>query len=280
MNTGTCLCTSVTWKVTAPPEKTYHCHCQMCRKAHGAAFGTYFFVPWHRFFWTSRLGSLRDYSSSRALTRTFCGTCGSLVPNTDSDGTFYFVPAGSHDSGAGADCHIFVASKAPWFEITDDLTCHDGFPPEENQPSFHRDPLPPPPEDVVRGSCLCGTVKFEVTEKFSQIHHCHCTRCRRARAAAFTTNGFTSDKGVTILQGQEHMQQYKLPDAKYFTHVFCDICSSGLPRIDPERQLAVTPLGALDDDPMATADDHIFVADKAPWFSITDTLPAFQQYPE
>ncbi len=279
MNHGTCLCTRVTWALTGPPEKTYHCHCQMCRKAHGAAFGTYAFVPRDRFAWTGSLDSVREYVSSRALTRKFCSTCGSLVPSLDSGGTRYFVPAGSHDSGAEVDCHIFVASKAPWFEITDDLACHDRFPPEENQPSFDRDPLPETREDIVRGSCLCGTVKFEVTEKFRKIHHCHCTRCRRARAAAFTTNGFTSDKGVTLLQGQAHMKQYKLPDAKYFTHVFCGVCSSGLPRIDRQRQLAAIPLGALDDDPAARADDHIFVADKAAWYPITDTLPRFQQYP-
>ena len=132
---------------------------------------------------------------------------------------------------------------------------------------------------IVRGSCLCGKVEFEVMEPFRVIYNCHCSRCRHARAAAHTTNGFTSNKGIRITLGEGHMKRYKLPTARFFTHVFCDVCGSGLPRIDHERQLAVVPLGALDDDPGMRPSDNIYVADKAGWYAITDNLPAHNEGP-
>ena len=122
--------------------------------------------------------------------------------------------------------------------------------------------------------------KFEITEPFKFVHNCHCSRCRRARSAAFTTNGFTSADGVTFISGEEKIKLYKVPDAKFFTHAFCETCGSGMPRKDSERGIVVIPFGALDDDPGTGADDHIFIDSKAVWYEIADDLPQFKQYPK
>ena len=53
-----------------------------------------------------------------------------------------------------------------------------------------------------------------------------------------------------------------------------------IPRLDPERKIAVVPLGALDDDPGVRPVDNIFVAYKAGWHDITDALPAFAEWPQ
>ena len=140
-------------------------------------------------------------------------------------------------------------------------------------------PLEPPPEGVIRGSCLCGTVKFHVTEPFKIVQNCHCTRCRRGRAAAHATNGFTSFDGVTFTQGEDHLTFYKVPDAKYFTQVFCKTCGSKMPRHDEGRNIVVVPFGALDDDPGVKPERHIYTDDKAGWHDITDDLPAYGQEP-
>ena len=41
---GSCLCGAVTWEVSGEPNTAYHCHCKICRKVHGAAFATYWFM--------------------------------------------------------------------------------------------------------------------------------------------------------------------------------------------------------------------------------------------
>ena len=111
------------------------------------------------------------------------------------------------------------------------------------------------------------------------VHNCHCSRCRKARAAAHTTNGFTAMDDVRYTRGEDTLRTYRLPEARYFSQVFCPTCGSGMPRRDPERGIAVIPFGSLDDDPGRGADDHIFVASKAPWHEITDDLPRFDETP-
>lgn len=59
----------------------------------------------------------------------------------------------------------------------------------------------------------------------------------------------------------------------------CELCGSKMPRLDPGRGVAVIPLGCLDDDPKIAPVDHIFVADKADWYDITDELPQFEGVP-
>ena len=280
MSKGSCLCGSVTWEFTGDPEGTYHCHCAMCRKAHGAAFGTYYFVDGAHFKWTGSRETIVDYQSSDSLVRAFCGACGSVVPNKETEGSSVFIPAGCHDQGPSPECHIFVSYKAPWLEITDTLPQHGLYPPQVDLAEVAERPLPEAAEGVVRGSCLCGGIDFEVIEPFKKFYNCHCQRCRRARAAAFTTNGFTSDQGVKYLKGEKHLASYKVPNAKYFTQVFCDICGSGMPRIDNERHLTVVPLGSLDDDPGQTAKDHIYTASKAEWYSLAGAESTFDEMPK
>ena len=279
MSKGKCLCGTITWQIKGPPESAYHCHCKMCRKAHGAAFGTYYSISANNFSWIDGEDKVSEYASSQLLSRPFCGTCGSVVPGLDKGSDTYFVPAGSHVDGPAVEEHIFVGWKAPWYEITDSLKTHEEFPDGDNMPVIAEKSLPPGEEGVCRGSCLCGEVEFEITEQFKFVHNCHCSRCRQARAAAFTTNGFTSAEGVRFTKGESHVVTYKVPDARFFTHSFCDNCGSGLPRIDDGRKIAVIPLGALDDDAPGKPIDHIFVKDKADWFEITDDLPVFDGMP-
>jgi hypothetical protein len=125
----------------------------------------------------------------------------------------------------------------------------------------------------VRGSCLCGGVAFELTEAPALARFCHCSRCRKARAAAHASNLVGAADGLSWLRGTELLRSYKVPEARFFTQVFCRVCGGKLPRVDPERGIAVLPLGSLDDDPGRGPEHHIFVASKAPWFEITDDLP-------
>jgi hypothetical protein len=52
-----------------------------------------------------------------------------------------------------------------------------------------------------------------------------------------------------------------------------------MPRVDLNRQIAVTSLGSLDDDPILIPADNIFVASKAAWYKITDGLPEYAEMP-
>jgi hypothetical protein len=68
---------------------------------------------------------------ARFFTNTFCGICGSKVPRVDRERDFAVVPAGALDGDPGLrpQMHIFVGSKAPWFEIQDALPRHEAAAP-------------------------------------------------------------------------------------------------------------------------------------------------------
>lgn len=278
-STGHCLCGAVGWRIRPPYMGMTHCHCSMCRKSHAAAFATYITVAAENHELVSGAEAIADYRSSPTFHRSFCRRCGSLVA-AHSDGQEVFLPAGllDDDPGIRPSAHIFAASKAPWHTIADDLPQYATY-------SFGSGPVierpgPGAPRDgVLGGSCLCGGVAFEVTAPIRAVYNCHCSRCRRARAAAHTTNGFTGADGLRFRKGEELVDSYKVPEARFFRHSFCRVCGSGMPRSDGERNIAVIPFGALDDDPGRGADRHIFTAYRAPWYTIADDLPQSPEGP-
>ncbi len=129
----------------------------------------------------------------------------------------------------------------------------------------------------MRGSCLCGAVRYAISHEPVWAHNCHCQRCRKIRGSAFASNLFVPLESLRFEQGEDRIRSYKLPEAARFTHVFCGVCGSSLPFRNVDRGVAVIPMGSLDDDPQHPPDAHIFVGSKAPWFTITDSLP---QHPE
>jgi hypothetical protein len=129
--TGGCLCEAVRYEVRGDLLRAGSCHCSMCRKAHGAAFGTYAEVPEGGFRWTRGEDLVRVYASSPEGGRAFCSRCGSTLGAVEKD-ELRWLTLGTVDGDPGIrpQAHIFVASKAPWDEINDDLPRFDEYPPE------------------------------------------------------------------------------------------------------------------------------------------------------
>lgn len=244
----------------------------MCRKTHGAAFATYAGVDGDRLAWLAGEALITHYESSPNFFRAFCRQCGSTVPGIAGDG-HAFMPAGcfDEDPGVPAKAHIFVASKAPWYEIPPGLPQFDAWPDPEAK-TIER----PEPEDStsdIAGSCLCGTVRYEVRGPIDRVWNCHCSRCQKARATAHATNGFAAIDDVVFTAGEDNLTDYKIPDAKFFTQTFCKSCGSIMPRKDPGRGIAVIPWGSVDTDPGRGPERHIFTSYKAAWHQIQDDLP-------
>ena len=131
---------------------------------------------------------------------------------------------------------------------------------------------------MMRGSCLCGAVRFDVTGPFEEMHHCHCSRCRKAHGAAFSTFAQVGAADFHLLAGAEQLRDYRSsPEVR---RSFCGNCGSNLLfRLDPLPDAVWVAVAALDDDPALRPQVHIFVASKAAWHDITDTLPQHDGYP-
>lgn len=276
---GSCLCGEVVWEAAGPLELMHHCHCSICRKTHGAAFETAVGAPVAGFRWISGEDRIARYTSSPGFDRTFCNRCGSCLPGDAVDGRV-FMPVGclDGDPGVRAAAHIFAASKAPWHEITDALPRFDAYPPGFGE--AREGPKPElPRRGAAAGSCLCGAVAYELDGPLELMVNCHCSRCRKARAAAHSTQILAPARALRWLRGEERLRRYKVPDSQRFENVFCDTCGSILPHVDVTRERAIVPAGTLDGDPGAREKLHIFVGSKAPWHEITDSLPQFEEFP-
>ena len=127
---GSCLCGSVSYEITGSFKVMGNCHCSMCRKSNGAAFATWGIIDPNQFRWTSGAEFVQGYQSSADRQRCFCKKCGSALVSTHS-GAVTEVVVGSIDGDPGMRPveHIFVGSKAPWYEITDALPQHQEWPP-------------------------------------------------------------------------------------------------------------------------------------------------------
>jgi hypothetical protein len=131
---------------------------------------------------------------------------------------------------------------------------------------------------MVRGSCLCGAVAYTITSPIEEMHHCHCSRCRKHHGAAFATyaqvarDGFAFTRGAGLVKGHRSSEQVE--------RTFCGACGSNLQfLLDALPAVLWVAVGSLDDEPDRKPEAHIFVGSKAPWHEITDGLPRFAGYP-
>jgi len=280
MSTGSCLCGTVRYEIDGPFNAMVNCHCSMCRKEHGSVFVTWVVAPAGGFRWLSGQDNISTFASSSSGARSFCRTCGSPLPTVMPGMDVVVAPAGNleGDPGIRPQTHIFVGSRLPGFEISDDLPQFEEAPPEWGLPNVPGRSVEVR-EGATPGSCLCGAMAWEVEGTPALMMNCHCSRCRRGRGAAFATNAFYRLDQFRWLRGEDMADAYKVPDAQHFTQSFCRECGSPVPRLLEKFNRAMVPVGAFDADPGARPGAHIFVGSKAPWDLITDDIPQFEEMP-
>lgn len=129
---------------------------------------------------------------------------------------------------------------------------------------------------MLRGSCLCGGVRFEVAKAAGPFELCHCTRCRKAAGSAFAACVGVLAADFRLLAGSDRIERFDAPilhAPPAYRSSFCRRCGSPVPDPDPAADWFEIPAGLLDDDPGLRPDRHIFVEHRAPWFESVDALP-------
>jgi hypothetical protein len=119
---GSCECGAVRYRVEDAFLYAANCHCSRCRASTGSAFKPFAGIEREKLELTHGADTLLVFGEENE-NHTRCGVCGSLLYSVVRDGGYVHVALGSlvdaptlRPTG-----HIFVGSKAPWFEITDDL---------------------------------------------------------------------------------------------------------------------------------------------------------------
>lgn len=123
MITGGCLCGAVRYEVDADQlDHASYCHCTMCRRASGSAFGVSARAPSAKLRWTGR--EPKRYRSSKIAVRAFCADCGSPIYfQYDARPHYVALAVGTLDDPGAVkpELHYGIESRIPWVDIDDGL---------------------------------------------------------------------------------------------------------------------------------------------------------------
>jgi hypothetical protein len=125
-------------------------------------------------------------------------------------------------------------------------------------------------DPCLTGGCLCGGVRFELTQPAPAAGHCHCTRCQRRTGGAVSTQARIDGRTLRLLAGEALVRSWRHPDGG-FEKCFCGECGSHLFSRNPDdpTQMSIR-MGAFDDDPGVRPSWRTYVAYAAPWEPIPD----------
>lgn len=132
--TGRCLCGDLAYAASADLAPVVHCHCGFCRRAHGAPFTTIGFLPASALAWRPSSAEPARFTTPAGNVRYFCARCSAPLYNTTPGVDIACVVVSSLDDDLQPApwFHVNLESKAPWFEIRDDLPRFEAWPsPEE-----------------------------------------------------------------------------------------------------------------------------------------------------
>lgn len=129
-------------------------------------------------------------------------------------------------------------------------------------------------EGTLAGGCLCGAVRFTAPATRRVVVNCHCGMCRRFHGhfgayvlGAFDRLHFSEERGLAWYASSDKARRG-----------FCRICGSSLFWHATGGQDIAIAAGALDQPTGLLTGAHIFVADKADYYEITDSLPQRERW--
>jgi len=120
-----------------------------------------------------------------------------------------------------------------------------------------------------QGRCLCGGVRFEITEPFDRVGVCHCASCKKISGGAGTASGRVRTEAIRIVQGEELLTRYQPDEGSAKT--FCSRCGTNLFGGGwPENPTAPVRLPTLVEPYEGRIEAHLFTRSLAPWEELPD----------
>jgi hypothetical protein len=125
---------------------------------------------------------------------------------------------------------------------------------------------------AVPGSCLCGTVRFEIGLPTLFCAHCHCSMCRKSHGAGFVTWIAVPRARFRFLAGEDRLVRSRSSD--HGTRSFCGACGGSLFFESTRHPDKIDIVLASMDGPIDRAPQmHVHFSDRAPWVRVDDALP-------
>ena len=129
---------------------------------------------------------------------------------------------------------------------------------------------------MLTGSCLCQQVRYQIDANIDEIVHCHCTTCRKAHGAAFSSVAKVMDKDWQITAGEALLTSFESSAGKF--RYFCSCCGSQIYAKRNYSAHLILRMGTLDSDIEVLKQSHIWLEQQASWYEVNHQLPCFAQF--
>ncbi|WP_367716245.1 GFA family protein [Nitratireductor sp. GISD-1A_MAKvit] len=131
---------------------------------------------------------------------------------------------------------------------------------------------------LVKGSCLCGAIRYQCRGTLEGFFLCHCSRCRKDTGSAHAANLFFTNAEVTWLSGRDHSRNYRVPGTRH-EKSFCTECGGAVPCLQMEGSLVVVPAGSVDTPLDVRPDAHVCHSSRAGWDDDLNEVPKIDGLP-
>ncbi len=126
-----------------------------------------------------------------------------------------------------------------------------------------------------QGGCLCGAVRYEISQPPGRTWTCHCIQCQRMTASAFSIGLAVPSGAFTIMSGELRRVALTADSGRERTNWFCPHCGTWItsgsdPRLAPTKPIRLVLGGTLDDSSWLRPTTHYWTRTKQGWI----TLPA------
>ena len=119
------------------------------------------------------------------------------------------------------------------------------------------------------GGCLCGAVRFEVTEAPYHTAYCHCRMCQRTSGSILSSWADFKGKEFRCIRGEIKYYQ----SSQFLERGFCTTCGSTLTQRSVEGDGIFVATGSFDQPENFLMREHCGMESRVPWLEIEDDLP-------
>jgi hypothetical protein len=130
----------------------------------------------------------------------------------------------------------------------------------------------------IRGGCLCGLIKYEITGKPFRVANCHCDDCRKVTGSAFATNIFFKQEEVNIKCGELKVFEHQSDSGSLMTKRFCHNCGSQIFAENSKRPGVISvKVGSIDNADFVKPDVNLYTANSLNFIKIDDSIENFEK---
>ena len=118
----------------------------------------------------------------------------------------------------------------------------------------------------ITGGCLCGAIRYRISQPVTELRACHCTHCQKASGTGGSINAIVPSNAVTITQGKPKRYEDTAASGNILNRYFCDKCGSPIYSQRQDRpDLMVVRAGSFDDSSKMKITAHIWADSARPW---------------